>query len=340
MHRYAVFGGRLRSTLAFPELRAAPDDGRPDDWSLTVAAPHASPHDSPHDSPHASPRDSSTAEPVGSHRYAGEVLVRLLRTGHGLRIETSDIGSFDLAAGGAIAWRPTPGAREDLARFDVLGRVIPIALHQAGALVLHGSSVAWDGAGAVAFLAPKGHGKSTLALALAQRGARLLSDDATVIAPGADGRPVARPGVHAVRLWEDSAERLAVRRYGDPGSLGRKVVVPAVPVELLATADAPLRAVYLLTGRAPDGDAPAQRAPVAARDAAVQLVRQTSAGGLLGGVEAARVLERAAAVVRAVPVYALDHVRDYARLDEVADAVAAWHREGSVAAEPMRSAIA
>jgi hypothetical protein len=316
MPDYVVFGGRLRSALVFPELRPAVPgvSGDRPDWTLAVG-----------------PADEAFAplERLGAHRYPGDVEVALLRGARRWRVATSDLGDFDLDDGGAITWRPRPGAREDLARFDLLGRVLPLALHRDGALVLHGSSVTL-GDGAVAFLAPKGHGKSTLALLLAQRGARLLSDDATVLRPDADG-VLAHPGVHAVRLWDDAADRLAVHAYGEPGLVGRKLVVTGVPEALRAEEPAPLRAVYLL--RPPDeplapapgaGDA-ATRTRLGATEGAVALVRHTTAGGLLGGSEAPRVLERAAAVARRVPVYALAVARDLARLGEAAAVIERWH---------------
>jgi hypothetical protein len=309
MYDHTAFGGHLRSSLAFPELR--PHTGVAPDWTLTVGDPEPRPAD---------------ARLLGRQRYANDVEVRLLQCADGLRVETSDIGDFDVRQGGrSLVWRAVPGAREDLARFDVLGRVLPLALHLQGALALHGSSVVFPGGDGVAFLAPKGHGKSTLALALAQRGARLLSDDVTVAEPAPDGRHRLRPGVHAVRLWDDSARRLDAWRYGEPGAIGQKLVVQALPELLCADAPAPLRAIYLLHAAGEHDVVAAHRQPVAAVAATLQLVRQSMTGVLLGGPEATRVLERAAAVARATPVFDLAIARGYERLDEVAAAVAAWH---------------
>jgi hypothetical protein len=308
MPDYAVFGGRLRSSLHFPELRPLPGRGTPD-WTLTVAP--------------ATPLGD--ARRIGAQRYAGDVEVALLRAGDCWRVATSDIGDFDITDGGRqVAWRPTTGAREDLARFDLLGRVLPIALHVVGALALHGSSVVLPGGQAVAFLAPTGYGKSTLAVALAQAGGGLLSDDVTVLDEG-EGHVGARPGVHAVRLWADSAERLGTDVYGVPDTIGRKLVVPNIPADLLADTGAPLGAVYLLTDAAPVGSAPATRRLLGGTEATMGLVRQASAGGLLGGAEGAAVLARAAAVARAVPTYALTLARDFDRLEEVVGTVLAWH---------------
>ena len=316
---YRVFGGVLRSELPFPELRAVTSATHTPDWTLVRAGP----------------MPLGDAETIGTHRYAGDVDVTLLRAGDVWRIAVSDLGDFDLSrpadGGTRITWRPFVDAREPWARFDVLGRVLPVALHLRGALVVHGSSVALADATAVAFVAPKGHGKSTLALALAQRGGRLLSDDATVLA--ARGAAVqALPGVHAVRLWPDSADALDAHAYGEPGALGRKLVVHDVPDALRAERAAPLRAVYVL---APPDDAPAaaaERTRMGEVGAALALVRHATAGGLLGGGEAPRVLARAADVARRVPVYELRIARGWSRLDEAVATIHAWHAAAGHAA--------
>jgi hypothetical protein len=117
-----------------------------------------------------------------------------------------------------------------------------------------------------------------------------------------------------------------VHAYGEPGLLGRKLVVRDVPPALLAERPAPLRAVYVL--EAPGAaamDPAAERRRLGETAAALALVRHTTAGGLLGGSEAPRVLERAAAVVRRVPAYALTIDRDFARLDEAVALLLRWH---------------
>lgn len=319
MPDYGVFGGVLRSELPFPELRALPGASRAPDWTLVRGAP----------------APLAGAETVGMHRYAGDVEVTLRQAGDVWRIAVSDLGDFDVEPatrdGVRVTWRPSAGAREAWVRFDVLGRVLPIALHRAGALVVHGSSVALDDDAAIAFVAPKGHGKSTLALALAQRGGRLLSDDATVLRPDVVGM-LALPGVHAVRLWPDSADALDARAYGEPGALGRKLVVHDVPDALRSERPVPLRAVYVIAS--PDGAAgapSAERTRLGGVAGAVALVRHATAGGLLGGPEAPRVLARAADVARRVPVYELRVARDWSRLEQVVARIRGWHAIGAPA---------
>ncbi len=65
-------------------------------------------------------------------------------------------------------------------RADLLGRVMALAAHADGRLTLHASAVSVAGR-AVAFVGPKHAGKSTLALALVRKGARLLTDDTLVV---------------------------------------------------------------------------------------------------------------------------------------------------------------
>ena len=56
-------------------------------------------------------------------------------------------------------------------------------LHRHGRVALHASVLAWDGA-AFVFAGRPGAGKSTLAAALAQRGAPAISDDVAAVTGG------------------------------------------------------------------------------------------------------------------------------------------------------------
>ena len=60
--------------------------------------------------------------------------------------------------------------------------------------------------------------------------------------------------------------------------------------------------------------------------ATMTLVGHMKVGALLGTTGAPTVLERAAVVARNVPVYTLKVVRNIERLDEVVEAIFAWHQ--------------
>jgi hypothetical protein len=312
MHDHLIFGEHLRSEVGFPELPNAAG-GRPR-WTLRV--------------------DTDRARPGGA-RLVGETTVsggpvRLYRDAQGWWLDYHDTGGFAVSADGArIAWCPAPNADAAVARLDVIGRVLAVALHAAGLLVLHGSAVALDD-GVVAFLAPKFHGKSTLAAALVADGAALVTDDTLVVTPATpdEGAPTALPGVHHIRLWPDSAARVASEAAAD----GRaKHILADLPEERLARARLALAALYVVTpvappaAPAPAGDAPARRVRLPQVRAAVSLVRHAKLGDLLGGDDAAALFERATALAATVPVYQLDVVRDFARLGAVVDTIRGWH---------------
>ena len=65
-------------------------------------------------------------------------------------------------------------------RAYLLGAIFVVLCQQRGLLPLHASAIAGK-SGVVAFLANSGHGKSTLAAHLAQRGFRVLADDVCLI---------------------------------------------------------------------------------------------------------------------------------------------------------------
>ena len=308
---YHVFGGRLASALPFPELAPAPDapEARPD-WTLTLV--------------------DRLPAPVGA-RDAGRdllqdgVTVRLVRHAAGVRLEYDDTGAFDIRDGGrTIRWERRAGVALEAVRTDFLSRVLALALHEGGVACLHGSAVAL-GRGAVVFLAPKFHGKSTLATALTRAGGRLLTDDAVAVEPALPGQPPSvRPGVHSVRLWTDSVARVAPETAWIPSTLGKQLL-RHLPADRRAEAPVPLAAVHLLVPDAADAPEAVRRERLPAVPAAIAIVRQAKLGALLGGAEAAALFDRAAAIAAAVPVYTLRVARDYGRLDDVVAQLLAWY---------------
>jgi hypothetical protein len=276
------------------------------------------------------------AELLGEDRVDTGVQCALYRHAHGFRLAYSDTGIFDISPDGRhIVWVPEAGAQMEAARLDVIGRVLAAALHASGTLCLHGSAVSVRG-GAIAFLAPKFHGKSTLAFALVRAGARLITDDTLPVDPGPPA--MAHPGVQHVRLWDDSVDQLSRRRgRAAQPQRGEKQVVQHIPGDRITPARTPLSAVYLLSPVAANtSNPPARRMLLQPVAAAVSLVRHAKLGPLLGKREATVLFEQAVSIARDVPVYALEVVRDYGRLADVVSSLVAWHTQSATTAvEPI-----
>jgi hypothetical protein len=306
MPDYEVFGGVLRATIDFPQLPAQEREGEPD-WSLEVVA---------------GPAPDVTGMLAGSEELSAGIHAVLRRTPDGVRLAFDDIGTFDISQGGRrITWYPRPGCDEELARVDILGRVLSTAVHEQGRLALHGSAVAVGGK-AVAFLAPKGSGKSTLALTLASHGAPLLTDDTLPVDPSS---ALAYPGVHAVRLRDDAAERFRTLGEWRTG-LSNKRTVDTLPSHFVQRAPVPMAAFYELVARpaGTDGDT-VRRERYSAAEGSMRLMAHLKLGGLLGGVETMKVFDRCVALADRVPVYRLDVTRALEALDDVAREIAGWH---------------
>jgi hypothetical protein len=307
MPYYATFGGCLRSDqLLFPELPLS--SKRLSDWSLRVAS---------------EPSDGDAGELLGVWPETF-CTIELYLKAEGFRLRHSCTGEFDITADGTeIVWYPCPGAKMEMGQIDVLGRVLSVALHAAGALTLHGSAVAFE-QGVVAFLAPKHHGKSTLAAALIREGARLVSDDTVAVELGL---PVlARSGVHSMRLCSDAAERLiGEARQRRLGVDGKHIVNHADPRSVMLGV-APLSAIYMLLPTSGNGvESPATRRRLPSTQAAISVLSHTKIGPLLGKSEAGKVFDRAVKLADRVPVYALEVVRGFDKLSEAVDTIMAWH---------------
>ena len=307
--RYRVFGECLASELAFPNLPAAPDEADPT-WRLRVAAGGA---------------PAGTATMLASERLSDELTVTIGRTSRGLRVTYTDTGDFELTDDArSVTWHPREGADPTDARLDVVGTLLPLALHLRDRLTLHGSAVAFE-QGAVTFLAPSGFGKSTLAMSLTMAGARFLSDDAVPVrVVGAE--VVASPGVPSPRFREDVYDRFRAALDAPHEASGGKLTLGTRLDDALVSSGArPLSAVYVLRPVAPEGDGGVRRTPLAPPIATMELLRNAKLAKLLWAEESERLLRLVSEVARRVPVWWLDVPRDLALLPRVVEQLLAWH---------------
>jgi len=88
------------------------------------------------------------------------------------------------------------------ARLWLLDMCFGVLLHQRGVLPLHGSAIETQ-RGVVAFVGSSGRGKSTLAMALHDRGYRLVADDICAVMLDEQRRPLACPSYPRLKLWEE-----------------------------------------------------------------------------------------------------------------------------------------
>ena len=113
-----------------------------------------------------------------------------------------------------------PGAALDRALDFLKGAPLALLCHQWGLVPLEAAGLA-SNEGALLLGAGPGCGKSTLTLALAARGFRLMSDGLCALEAKGDCEPVIWPGFAQVKLWPDSLEALNIARPGEPNPGGR-----------------------------------------------------------------------------------------------------------------------
>jgi hypothetical protein len=314
MHRYAVFGGCLESDIAFPELPAEPV-AEPN-WTLRV-------------------KNLDSAAPelgkrLGTDIVYGACHVYCHRLADGFSLVYDDTGRFDVSSDGrAIDWYRPDMVSEEAARADVIGRVMALALHVQGVATLHASAVSIGGR-AIVFVAPKYTGKSTLATALVNGGARLLADDAVPLRGGAE--PTVAPGIARLRLWEDTAATVMPGRGSVIGN-SRKVLVDDLDEARVESKPTRLGAIYALSAVVGSPDEPAVvRSRLRSIHAALTLVQHARLGPLLGGAESGAILTQMAELADRVDIFELFTVRDLARIGEVVQTIFSWHSDTTVPA--------
>jgi hypothetical protein len=119
----------------------------------------------------------------------------------------ADAGRYLVRDGRDILIDVSPEADPALVRLFLFGPALGLICCQRGSLVLHASSVAFDGR-VVAFTGPQGAGKSTLAAHSLAAGGVLMSDDFLVVSIADGGPALAHPGMPSVKLWRDALAHL------------------------------------------------------------------------------------------------------------------------------------
>jgi hypothetical protein len=118
-----------------------------------------------------------------------------------------DVARFLVVKGQDILIERFPNCKEELLLLYLMGSTLGVILHQRGLLVMHASTIQ-TARGAVLFVGPSGHGKSTLLAALVQRGYAMVADDVTAVSLEATSSPVANSAFPRLRLCGDAAVRL------------------------------------------------------------------------------------------------------------------------------------
>ena len=182
MHTYTLYGLRVASALACPELPPA-DTADTDAVDVTVDF---------------GPVPGVESESVVARQDSPDAFL----------IAVPGVARYRIRAGREIRIDPAPGVDEGAVRLFLLGSAFGALLHQRGVTPIHGSAVA-VGEAAVIFSGPQGHGKSTLAAAFSRLGHTLLSDDVCPLTVEGDTVWL-HPAYPRLSLLPDAVAHLAV----------------------------------------------------------------------------------------------------------------------------------
>jgi hypothetical protein len=187
---YALFGWRIHSDLALPELLTwSGDDRAPDIEIISGAVPGALPQ-------------ARQMGPAAQIAADGRV-----------RFSVAGVAAYLIEGDSRVTIDAVLPADAPDIRVFLFGTVLGILCHRRGLLPLHAAAVEIGGR-AILLAGPSGVGKSTLAAALASRGHRLLADDLCAIRREQDGSVSVLASFPRVRLWRDALDALGLPSAG------------------------------------------------------------------------------------------------------------------------------
>jgi hypothetical protein len=133
-------------------------------------------------------------------------------TSNGFLYGIKDLASFLITDGKAVVVDPL-AKEQELWQMYLLGSVMGALLQQRGFLTLHGSAFLFNNK-AHLILGASGMGKSSIAMALHQKGFEFLTDDICAIKINEEGIPNLYYGSRHIKLWEDAIESLDTVQEG------------------------------------------------------------------------------------------------------------------------------
>ena len=279
MHRTVAFGLRWDSDIPLHQFEAAARDGVPAD--VIVRQMHAP----------LRPRQAVVA--IDNAELCTD----------GVRYRAGNEVTFDTIGADLVEWMAGEAWAGTVPEV-FFSTVTALVLAWRGCVPVHGSAVEIDGK-AVLICGEAGAGKSTLAAGLIALGARLISDDLSVLHPqGPHERPVLYAGRSATRLFPEVARFLkdAIAACEFRAVANDKCIVlpprvaPLIPIPL---------AVMIVLGREPTPTAPSQRAALLH----AQLFRPRWMRSVPGNTERSAAIQDAARDLRVVAMLSAD-IRD------------------------------
>jgi hypothetical protein len=251
----------------------------------------------------ARPPDSARGREVNAWRDgAGRAFARGYSDGQRHWIDWPAIGLFQFEAGSLDVRTWLAADDQEAAARDAVTRVLqPMMLQALGWQALHASAVMLPD-GVMAFCGLSGHGKSTVAYALAARGFGQFADDAVLLEAGGDA-VAAHPLPFRPRLRPHTATHLSPARRATTERVAAR-----------------LRLVWVLEPLT-TGEAVAELETIPAVSAFSTLVTHAHCFNPSDAAATRRMSEAYLAVAATVPVIRLRYPRGFDRLDAVLDAI-------------------
>jgi hypothetical protein len=246
--------------------------------------------------------------------------MREYRRPDGVWIQLREIGTFrispDAKSVDVYAEHPADDQAIGLA---LAGPVLTFVRHKLGCPSLHASAIVTTH-GAVAFLGPRGRGKSTMAASFMRRGALLLTDDALPLL-GQDNGIHGVPGPAFMKVWHETAAH-TLNLAGELPNLMANVEKRLFALDghyEPAARPARLRALYLLDRYDPiaTGRHDVAFQPLRGRAALVPLLVHTAIRAYLLPTEEALLLRTYVQLLGQAPLHVLSYPGGFAYQEAV-----------------------